>query len=254
MRRLLRHTASIRTALAGGAACSRRRQPRALLISVLLLIAALVATPGAPASGAREATPAGTLNHAGLIVEHGDGRLTYALISFAEPELTGIELLERSGLEFASVPFGGLGDAICQVEGEGCDLTTCRRTVCQTGSDAPFWHFLALTEGGTWDAVDLGASSFKVRDGDIVAWSWTNGPVGIPPTTIAEIAERVGVAPEQLAAADAEPGAAVWSAGGSANGDDQDWLALAAGVVALLLIAALGFVLVRRRTRLGGAP
>ena len=46
-------------------------------------------------------------NVAGLIVDYGDGRISYAVIPFDEDEINGLDLLNRSGLDVVTVGFGG---------------------------------------------------------------------------------------------------------------------------------------------------
>src|SRR5215204_3221516 len=72
-----------------------------------------------------------SLNHAGLVVRHSDGRLIYAYIAFAEDEINGVELLRRSGISLVTIGFGGLGEGVCTIDGEGCPASDCRTKVCQ---------------------------------------------------------------------------------------------------------------------------
>jgi hypothetical protein len=133
------------------------------------------------------------LNHAGLVIRHGDGRLTYAYVAFEEEEIGGIELLRRTGVEQVTIPFGGLGEGVCQIDGEGCPASECRRRVCQaTGQDSPYWRYFGLDEGGDWVPFALGPSSARVRDGDVQGWSWTPDEAELPAMTLAEVAQLAG--------------------------------------------------------------
>ena len=131
----------------------------------------------------------GETNHAGLVIRDQAGELTYAYVAFAEPEISGIELLERSGVEIVTVGFGGLGAAVCSIQGEGCAVDECRRRLCQgPRPDDPFWQSFRQQAPGDWRPEILGASSAIVRDGDIAGWSWTNGDAQLPTVTLTEVA------------------------------------------------------------------
>jgi hypothetical protein len=151
-------------------------------------------------------TPAASgadLNIAGLVVDYGDGRVSYAVVPFAEEEISGIELLRRSGLDLVTVGFGGMGDAVCQIEDTGCPVDECRRRLCQTSDpESPFWRYSRQTSPGEWEFLALGASGARVGDGDIDGWSWTGTGSSLPPLTMDEIAERAGAEAPLLTTAD----------------------------------------------------
>ncbi|MEA2511007.1 MAG: hypothetical protein QOJ59_494, partial [Thermomicrobiales bacterium] len=150
---------------------------RCLLAALLLAILA-----GAPVAGEE-------LHHAGLVVRHGDGRIVYAYVAFPEESISGVELLRRSGISLVTVGFGGLGEGVCTIDGEGCPAADCRKRVCQgSGDDAPFWHYIRQRSHGEWVLLSLGASATKVRDGDVDGWSWTGGDPGLPALTLADVA------------------------------------------------------------------
>lgn len=172
--------------------------------SIVLAVLAALAALAAPVT-AQQAAP--TLSHAGLVVRHGDGSLTYAFVGFPEAEINGLALLERSGIDRLTVPFGGLGEGVCALEGEGCGASACRRTVCQTGGDGPFWQYFRQAAPGDWRPLALGASAARVRDGDLDAWSWTGDDPGLPALTLAEVARRAGVPDGEVPASPGEAGA-----------------------------------------------
>lgn len=134
------------------------------------------------------------LHYAGVLVYHGDGRMTYALVAFPEETISGIELLRRSGVDLVTVSFGGLGEGVCQIDGEGCQPGECRRRLCQTGDpQSPFWHYVRQTAPGVWSVASLGASATKVRDGDIDGWVWAGTLPPLPALTLEDIARLAGV-------------------------------------------------------------
>jgi hypothetical protein len=150
---------------------------------------------------------ASSISHAGVVIRHGSGDLTYAYVSFSGGQISGEDLLKRTGLAIVTVSFGGLGDGICSIEREGCPATVCRRRLCQGGSsDDPFWQYFRQSVPGNWQAVALGASSTNVENGDVDGWSWTGTTAKLPPLTLAEIAEKTGADQAGSATSDGSTG------------------------------------------------
>ncbi|MDI3339918.1 MAG: hypothetical protein QJR03_05225 [Sphaerobacter sp.] len=176
-----------------------RRAPWFLPLGALLALALLWLVGSPTADAARP-------NGAGLVVRHGDGRLVYVYVEFTEPAITGADLLARSGLATTIAPFGGLGEAVCALDGEGCPADNC---FCQSyQSPAYFWHYYTLGPDGTWRLAPSGPASRTIRDGDVDGWSWSAGTGDLPPTSIDEIARLNGVdraAPEPPAPAPPPP-------------------------------------------------
>lgn len=130
-------------------------------------------------------------NGAGLVIRHGDGRIVYAYVEFTEPEITGEQLLASSGLPLVEAPFGGLGQAVCSLDGEGCPASNC---FCKSYSNPSYyWHYYKLNPDGTWSPLSIGPTSRTIRDGDVDGWSWTAGPSDLPKTSIDDIARLNGV-------------------------------------------------------------
>ena len=61
-------------------------------------------------------------HHAGLVIRDQQGELSYAYVAFSEPEISGLELLKRSGAAVVTVGFGGLGEGVCSIQNAGCDV------------------------------------------------------------------------------------------------------------------------------------
>jgi hypothetical protein len=136
-------------------------------------------------------------NVAGLIVDYGDGRMSYAVVPFDEENISGVDLLEMSGLDLVTIGFGGLGDAVCQIDDTGCPVDDCRKRLCQTSDpESPYWQFSKLADD-EWLFVATGASGAKVQDGDVYAWSWIGTTPDLPTMSIDELAERAGGHPGQ---------------------------------------------------------
>ena len=189
------------------------------------------------------------------MVRHEDGRLVYAYVAFPEESISGVELLRRSGISLVTIGFGGLGEGVCTLDGEGCPASDCRKRVCQgSGDDAPFWQYFRQRSPGEWVSLRLGASATKVRDGDVDGWSWTGHDPALPPLTLQDVARLAGVpaTPESAAASAPTPAVrTVYPPGiGLAESDDgQDTIAYLAGAGAVAIVGGAAFVAARRRAR-----
>ncbi len=133
-----------------------------------LLIVAVIGQPLIPAHAMRP-------NRVGLVVMHGDGSTITRCIEFNESELSGYDVLQRSGLEIVAAQDSGAGAAICAVDGEGCPKSSC--LTCDVPNYWSYWHL----EGSTWIYSPVGASTYKVNDGDVEGWRWGGGD---PPSVI----------------------------------------------------------------------
>jgi hypothetical protein len=159
-----------------------------LLLSLAALLAGLLLRPAPTLAD-------DALNHAGLIVRDGEGRITYAWVPFAEDEIDGIELLERSGIPVVTVGFGALGEGVCSIAGQGCGIAECRRNVCQASSaDAPYWQYFQQdpNDPAKWAWQALGPSASDIEDGDVFGWSWTADEPNLPALAPQEIAALAG--------------------------------------------------------------
>jgi hypothetical protein len=197
---------------------------------------------------------AANAGEAGLVVEYGDGTTTYVLVVFPEAEISSLELLRRSGLSLTTVSSGGLGEAICSIEREGCSLADCSSNLCQTGDpDSPFWKFFRVGSGGSWVMQPLGASATRVQDGQLDLWSWTGGDSALAEFDLQRVIERT-VAPADRT--DGDVFIAWFDADGNpinppstdSTGDDS----LITGLLFLALIGGIGFLMIRRQRRLFG--
>ena len=134
-----------------------------------LLLWGLVIALGGALIGGGETVGQG-LNHASLIIEFPDGRTETLCVEFSEEEISGEELLRRSGLSVVVSSFGGLGGAVCRIGDVGCsDPGNC---FCQCQSaDCESWIYYTLADG-EWRWQPTGASTRMLRDGDADAWVW----------------------------------------------------------------------------------
>lgn len=122
---------------------------------------------------------------AGLIVQFGDGRVVESCVHFSEDTISGEELLRRSGLP-AVVQTGGLGAAVCQIDGEGCAYPQEPCFCACQGSDCAYWSLHEQIDG-QWRYGNQGASAVTVADGTVLGWSWGAGSAAPPLRSFADI-------------------------------------------------------------------
>jgi hypothetical protein len=158
--------------------------------SLLLLIACAPALWWASVADASNGPPATTgaaapcavrasagddaVNRAGLVITFSEGRTQSFCVEFTEESITGMELLQRSGLTVVTDAFGGVGAAVCQIDGEGCDDPGNCFCKCAGGTCA-YWAYFQLHDGA-WFYSPQGSGLRTVRDGDTDGWVW--GPIG----------------------------------------------------------------------------
>ena len=151
-------------------ASEKRNHPWALLLLFALLLALLPRTVFAQESGP---------NRAGLIVVHGDGHVITRCVTFDEAQISGVTLLQRSGLSVLANN-GPMGSAVCTVNGEGCPASDC---FCQCkNSPCAYWNYFHRNADGSWAYSGMGAVVWMLNDGDVDGWVWGDGSV--PPPTL----------------------------------------------------------------------
>jgi len=218
------------------------------LIALLFLAISLSRAVGGEAASQETAG----INVAGIVVDYGDGRTSYALIPFEEETISGVELLRRSGLSLLSVEFGGMGEGVCAIGETGCDLSACRARLCQTGDpDSPFWQYVRDDGDGKWQPTPLGASSSMVEPGDVDGWFWTETAPRTNASTLDDIASEAGVDLETFPSSDGanlEP--VVVTEGDTPYSKAMDQGSVLAGIAIVAGMAAFGgFLIVRTRQR-----
>jgi hypothetical protein len=116
----------------------------------------------------------GAPHRAGLIVRFGDGSVITRCVSFSEPSLTGLELLQRAGLAIRVDTNSSFGAGVCKINSQGCDAGKSCFCQCE-GSTCAYWQYFYLhAERGAWTYSNLGASIHQVSDGAVEGWSWGN--------------------------------------------------------------------------------
>jgi hypothetical protein len=130
---------------------------------MMLMLVLFLVTGGPPKAIAQEP------NRVGLVIKFGDGSLVTRCIEFSEAEISGYDVLRRTGLSLVTAFDSGMGAGICKIEDEGCPEERCM--TCDTPNYWSYWHLA----GGSWSYSQLGASSYMVGHGDVEGWQWGTG-------------------------------------------------------------------------------
>ena len=116
-------------------------------------------------------------NQAGLVVVHEDGRVVTRCVRFDEAQISGLTLLQRSGILF-SASTGPMGSTICSLNGEGCPTSDCW---CECkGTPCAYWIYFQRNPDGSWGYANIGAAMRQLTDGDVDGWMWGD-TTSLPP-------------------------------------------------------------------------
>lgn len=222
------------------------------------LAALLLALAVASAAGAQEPPP----NRAGLVIQYGDGEVQTACVRFAEPEISGLELIERAGVPVVA-QVSAMGAAVCKIGPDGCDYPGEGCFCERDGPRSIYWAYY-LREGEGWRYATQSAGAVRVADGDVQGWAWGLGDSGegaVPP--LLDI-DAICMAPAAAPAAATEPAApastaapppaaapsavaAEPTAAPAADQAAQGWPAYAGFALIALLLAGASLLAARRR-------
>lgn len=179
-----------------------------------------------------------TPQQAALVVQSGDGRVETACISFTEAEISGLDLLLRSGLDVVT-EVQGMGALVCRIGETGCAADDCL-CQCKGGGNCTYWSYWNQTDG-EWRYAQTGAGRFPVTHGMVQGWSWGPGLVDtavVPPAvSFSDICQGVATA-ASATAPDGYPGPS-----------DNTVVAWLPYVAFLAIVALLGLFIWRLRQR-----
>jgi hypothetical protein len=173
-----------------------RRAAATILLAITLLALVVMTQP--------MSTPvhADDPNQVGLVVRFSNGSTFTACIEFDESQLTGEEVLDRSGLSILKDTSYGLGAAICRIEGDGCDYPQ-ENCFCQCeGVECEYWAYYHLDrQNNEWIYSGMGATWHTVQHGDVEGWAWGAGdPSGSdvepPPIPFEQLCAQPTATPE----------------------------------------------------------
>lgn len=125
------------------------------------------------------------VHRAGLVIVHGNGQTVKRCIEFSEAQISGLDVLTRSGLDLNVDASNAMGVAVCRINHEGCAYPS-QPCFCQCqGSPCIYWSYWRLTSGA-WKYSNVGASGAVVRNGDVDGWVWGVGTVSgaTPPPAV----------------------------------------------------------------------
>ena len=172
---------------------NRRRAGRARLGVVGVAVVVLSAL----ALGVRTAPPAHAAASRAVVVVGGSNQV----ISFGGT-ITGLEAL-RMVASVTTIGYGGSGEAVCSINGQGNPATP---DECLVGPNGEYWSYWRAAPGATgWQYSCCGAGGTSVTDGWVEGWRYgTGGPPAFvsfcaaagcaPPPTAAPPAALPGVA------------------------------------------------------------
>ncbi len=110
-----------------------------------------------------------TTNQAGLVVALPDGNTILRCVEFSGESVSGYDLLDASGLDLQTSFTPGMGNAVCGIEGQGCESDNC---FCGMPDYWSYWHL----SNAEWTYAEVGANTYEVQPGTIDGWSWGDQP------------------------------------------------------------------------------
>lgn len=124
-------------------------------------------------------------NQAALVVVLQNRTITEC-VTFEQPVINVIDLLQLSGLKFTTATFK-FGEAVCSIQNTGCQFPQ-EPCFCQCTSTSPSCLFFALfvLKNGQFEAAHVGESHLIVHDGDVIALAFGNGTPP-PPVTFQQV-------------------------------------------------------------------
>jgi hypothetical protein len=149
---------------------------RLVLCTWYVVLGTLFSTLG----GSNAALAQDTGNRAGLVLQFPGGTTQTYCIPFDGDSISGLDLLLKTGLPVKVEAYGGLGAEICQIGDTGCNYPD-QLCACQSyGPGGVYWSYHHL-KSGQWKTSTLGAGSYRVHNGDVEGWAWSDGK---PPSSI----------------------------------------------------------------------
>ncbi len=141
--------------------------------AALALVAGLALTTVVPATVGSSQADAAAVNRAGVVVDPGDGSGPHtACVWFEEESISGLELLARSTFDAGVRAFGGLGGAVCSIDGTGCSTDS----ACLSCGGSQYWAYAIAAPGATsFTEAQGGAGSRTITDGAVDGWRWGSG-------------------------------------------------------------------------------
>lgn len=100
-------------------------------------------------------------HHAAVVVEHSTFGMVIVCVGFSSNSISGDQLLNTSGIQHDYQGFGGLGQAVCQVDSEPSQVpANCFGT-------SKYWALFSSAQCGPWRQANVGINSLSFNDGDL---------------------------------------------------------------------------------------
>lgn len=111
-------------------------------------------------------------SRAGIVIRLSESETISKCVAFEDEDISGLELLERSGLT-TQIRAEGMGSLVCSINETGCPANDCF-CQCKGGGECVYWSYWQESAEG-WQYARLGAGSYRVTAGEMDGWSWGPG-------------------------------------------------------------------------------
>lgn len=152
-------------------------------------LAALGAAIGVAVAAALGAAAQGGRSQVGIVLQFGDGRVLSRCVALPAEGMTGLELLQATGLDLR-LKVDGLGALVCGIGEEGCPRDDCLCRCRSGGADCVYWAYHQLA-GDRWRYASTGPADRRLGPGDVDGWAWGPGSLSAgtqpPLLSLAEI-------------------------------------------------------------------
>ncbi|MDQ6713847.1 MAG: hypothetical protein M3Z28_11770 [Candidatus Dormibacteraeota bacterium] len=139
------------------------------------------------------------IHHAALVIQHASGSVITRCVAFAEDQISGLQLIQRSGVQYEAQSFGSIGTAMCQLDREPSTVPP------GCFGSGPYWQYFHR-QGGGWQTSTFGASSSVLHDEDMDGWHYAAGAQQAPGNVaFASVCGVPAPAPAVIATAGAKP-------------------------------------------------
>lgn len=121
------------------------------------------------------ALAAQTVNRAAIVVVFESGNTFQKCVEFTGDEISGLSMLEDTGLDLVVDATNAIGVAVCKIRKNGCDFPGegcfCK---CQ-GGPCKYWSYWSGDARGNWTYASMGTANRTLHNGDIDGWVWGVG-------------------------------------------------------------------------------
>ena len=156
-----------------------------------------------------QSPPASPHGYAAVVVDWNEQGLEAVCVPLPAAQVTGVELLQASGVLFEASPDG----LVCQIGELGCPAENC---FC---GGTRFWSYW-FQERGVWQSYPAGAGDAQIAAGSVDGWRWAEWTPEMSGPSISPSLEQLcvtaafrpawrGLDPDQLVVPMADPAAAL---------------------------------------------